>query len=799
VCPADAVEAPDMNDLASAIRQLRQAPGFAAAAILTLALGIGANTTMFSVVDAVLLRTLPYDEPGRLVMAFEAGKPGQRNAVSAGVFRDWERGARSFEGLAAVADASVNLTGDGDPERITGLRLSPGGLALFRARPLAGRIFAADEDQPGKSRVVILTEGLWRRRFGGDEALVGRDVRLNGEPHTVVGVLPRAFFPWPEPDFVLPLVFEPDQKEQRGSHWLRVVGRLGPGATVAEGEQDLRAVTDSVRPLLPAWKKEWSVTLVPLDEQIAGDVRPILLVLMGAVGLVLLIACANVASLMLTRAQAREKEIAVRLAIGASRGRVVRQFLVECLLLALVGTGLGILLAFAGTAAIRQTAEASLPRAAAIEVDGRVLGFATALSLLTSLVFGLVPAIQASRPHLAGALKDASRSVTGGKSRTRSVLIVSEVALALVLLAGAGLLLRSFGRLLDVPAGFEPRQALSLRLSLADAKYPDDERRTAAIDRILDAVAALPGVEAVGTAGALPLTGAPDTLVRIPGKEGPQGGAYSTDFDRVAPGYFAALRVPLRRGRLFDAHDAAARRRVIVVNETFAKTHFPGEEPIGKVIGDANHEWEIVGVVGDVRHRGLANRIRPTLYRPHVFGAFVNRILVVRTTPPPRALIEPIQQAILAIDPDLPVSNAKSLEEVAADSVAQRRLVLNVLGLFAGVALLLAGIGLYGVVAYSVSQRTREIGVRLAVGAGRRDVLALFVAQGTRLAGLGVVLGLCAGLGLTRLLASQLYGVEPTDPVTLATVSVLLLAVATAASLLPARRATKVDPVHALR
>jgi predicted permease len=788
-----------VGDLRNAVRQLRQAPGFTAAAVLTLALGIGANTTMFSVVDAVLLRGLPYDEAGRLVTVFEASKPGQRNSVSAGVFRDWVRGATAFEGLAALADAAMNLTGGGEPERIDGLRMSPGGLALLRARPLAGRVFASDEDEPGKSHVVVLGEGLWRRRFGADKTLVGRDVRLNGEPYTVVGVLPRGFLPWTDADFVVPLVFRHEQLEQRGSHWLMVLGRLRPDATATLGEQDLRAVTDSNRPLLPAWKNDWTVTVVPLDQQLTGDVRPILLVLLGAVGLVLLIACANVANLLLARAQAREKEIAVRLAIGAGRGRVIRQLLAESLLLAAAGAVLGTLLALAGTAAIRQAADANLPRATAITVDWRVMAFATGLALLTGLVFGLLPALQASRPNLNAALQDSGRGSTSGRSRTRSVLIVSEVALALVLLVGAGLLLNSFKHLLDVPAGFDPRQALSLRISLADAKYPDDERRLAAVDQILESVRAVPGVEAAGTAMALPLTWSPDTLVTIPGRQGPADGAYNCDFDYVAPGYFAALRIPLVRGRLFDAHDAAARTRLAVVNETFAKTHFPGEDAVGKVIGEGKNEWEIVGVVGDVRHRGLASRIRPTLYRPHVFGGFTNRILMVRTTQAPRAMVAEVRQAILQIDPDLPVSNVRSLEEVAAASVAQRRLVLAVLSLFAGAAVLLAAVGLYGVVAYSVSQRTREIGVRMAMGAQRRDVLALFVGHGARMAITGVAIGLLASLGLTRLLTSQLYGVAASDPQTLAAVSLLLLTVAIGASALPARRATRIDPMQALR
>jgi len=792
-----------MNDLKFAIRQLLKAPGFTAAAVLTLALGIGANTAMFSVVDGVLLRSLPYDDPGQLVQVFEAGRPGARNSVSVGVYSDWARHTSAFEDIAAVFDADMNLTGTGEPERLSGLRMTAAGLRVLRARPVLGRTFAPDEDQAGKHTVIVLTHELWQRRFGGDSGVVGRQVRLNSESYTVIGVLPRAFLPWDKKDFVVPFVFQPEQLEQRGNHWLRVLGRLKQGQTPELARENLVAVSQAYRSLYPVWKKDWGATVVPMQEQLTGDFKPILLTLLGAVALVLLIACANVANLLLARAAAREKEIAIRLAIGASRGRVIRQLLVESLLLAVAGATLGLVLATAATAAVRNTSPANMPRAEQIAVDFRVLGFAVAVSLATGFLFGIVPALQASRLDLNRSLQDAGRGSSGTRNRTRSVLIVSEVALALVLLTGSGLLINSFVRLLDVPMGFEPKHAFVLQASLPGQKYPDPLTRAQVTERWLEQIRALPGVEAAGVANTLPLTWPFDTLITIPGRRGPDDGAYSCDFDIVSPGAFQALGVPLTRGRLFDERDNDKSSPAVIVNETFVRTHFPTEEPLGQTMaegtGAGNARFEIVGVVGDVRMRGLADRVRPMMYRPMASSGFTNRTVVVRTSGAPELLIEPVRKAIQSVDAEQPVANVRTLEAVVSASVARRRLVLVVLGFFAGAAMLLAAIGLYGVIAYSVSQRTREIGIRVAVGASRGDVLGLFVRQGLRLAGFGVVIGLGAGLGATRLLRSQLYGVGASDPATLLSASALLLAVALLACLVPARRAARVDPMNALR
>ena len=785
-------------DLKLALRQLQKAPGFTAAAVLTLALGIGANTAMFSVVDAVLLRPLPFDDPGQVVHVWETSKPGQGNSVSVGVFRDWARHTTAFESIAAVAPGELNLAGDGEPERIGGLRMSPSGLSVLRAHPVLGRTFAPDEDQPGKNAVIVLTHELWKRRFGGDAGVVGRSVRMNGEPYTVIGVLPPAFLPWDGVEYVVPIVFRPEQLEQRDSHWLRVIGRLKPGVDPARAHQDLVAVSQPYRPLYPKWKEGWGITVRPMHEQLTRDVRPTLLVLLGAVGLVLLIACANVANLLLARAAERQKEVAVRLSLGATRGRIVRQLLAESLVLALAGAAAGLALAFAATAAIRAASAAGLPRASEIAVDWRVLGFAVLVSLGTALVFGLVPALQASRPDLNAALVEGGRANTGGRTRTRHALVVAEVAVALVLLAGAGLLVNSFVRILNVPPGFDPRNGLALQLTMAGRQYPP-QARAAVMERMLERVRAIPGVEAAGSVTTLPLTWPMDTLIRLAGREGPHDGRFSCDFDYVDAESFRALGIPLTRGRLFDAHDAAAEARVAMVNETFVRTHFPSQDPLGRFFSEGDKQWQIVGVVGDVRLRTLADPVRPLLYRPLAFGWSPARRLVVRTAGTPLAFVEPVRRALLAVEPDLPVANPQSLEDVVAASVAQRRLVLAVLGFFAASALLLAGVGLYGVVACTVSQRTREIGIRMAVGAPRRAVLGLFLRQGARLTGLGIVLGLVGAVALTRLLASQLYGVEPTDPATFAIVAGLLLLVALGASFLPARRAAAVDPIDALR
>jgi predicted permease len=791
-----------LNDLKFALRQLLKNPSFTAVAVLTLALGIGASTAIFSVVNALLLKPLPYDQPGQLVQLFEAPRPGQQNSVSPGVFLDWREQSTAFEDFAAYNSVVLNFIGTDEPERLNGLRMSASGLHLLRARPLVGRIFTPDEDQAGKEKIVMLTHQLWQRRFGGNRDVVGRAVLLNDESYTVIGVLPAGFLPFEAQEFVIPFVFPPSWKNQRDNHQLRVIARLKPGVPIERANAELNAIAQRSKSLYPAWKQDWSVTLIPLEEQLVQEIKPALLVLFGAVGLVLLIACTNVANLLLAKASARQKEIAIRGALGASRARLVQQLLTESVLLSVFGAGFGLVIASWSVSGLRHVlGSMSAARAHEVTLDVGVLGFAIVVSVITGLGFGLIPALQASRPNLNHELKDAARGSATGGNRLRSSLIVGEVALALVLLVGAGLLLHSFSRLLSVPPGFNPERALTLQLSLSDQKYPDNPRRVAFYNRVAERVAALPGVEAAGLSRALPLLGgAPDMFFRIPGRANHRQPGYSAIFDFCTSEYFRAMGIPLLRGRFFSAHEVTADARVAIINSTAAREFFPDEDPLGQRIGLENDTWEIVGIVGDVRMRGLTRSVAPVLYRPQAPGqSWRSASLVVRTRSAPLSLVESVRQAIREIDPAQPVANVRTLDEVVGASVAQRRLTLISLCSFAAVALLLAAIGLYGVIAYVVTQRTREFGIRFALGASRRDVLQLVLGHGIKLVALGLVLGLAGAFSLTHLLTKLLYEIKPTDPLTFSGVSAVLLVVALCASWLPARRAAKVDPMEALR
>lgn len=783
-----------------ALRALLRQRGFAAVAILTLALGIGATTAIFSVVNALVLKPLPYEQPGQLVQVFEVPRPGARNAISPGVFNDWRTQATLFEGFAAFRTTDLNLTGGGEPVRLNGLRMSANGLQLLRARPILGRIFAPDEDEPGKDKVIVLTHQLWQRQFGGARDIVGRTISLNGEAYAVIGVLPPGFLPYEQNQFVLPLPFQAGWTEQRGGHFLRAYARLNPGVTVEQGNAELVALADRSKPIYPEWKRTWSATIVPLAEQLVTDIKPALLVLLAAVGLVLLIGCGNVANLLLARAAGRAKEIALRAALGASRARVIRQLLAESIILSLLGGLLGLGLAFWCTGALRSVIGGmNFARAHEISLDGRVLLGATVISVLTGVIFGLVPAVHASRVELTHALKEGARGSAGRGGKLRGGLIVGQVALSLLLLIGAGLLVRSFARLLEVPPGFEPRGALTLQLSLADAKYPDNAKRVAFYLRIAERVGALPGVVAAGLSSSLPLTGVSDQFVRVPGWVGDRDPGYDADYDICTPDYFRAMGIPLRRGRFFEPADLTGTRRAALINETLARICFPNEDPIGRQLLYGKDAYEIVGVVGDVRMRRLNREIPGMVYRSIAGDAWRGATLIVRAAGEPRALIESVRKAILELDPEQPVSNVRTLEDVVARSVGDRRLTALLLGLFAGAALALAAVGLYGVVAYAVVQRTREIGIRVALGANRQDVVLLMLRQGMILVVVGLGLGLAGAFGLTPLLRNLLYEVKPADPVSFIVVSLLLLAVAFLASWLPARRAARVDPMIALR
>ncbi len=796
-----------MNDLRFAIRQLLKNPGFTAVAVLTLALGIGTTTAVFSIVDTVLLKPLPFDEPGQLVQVWEAPGRGQRNWASPGAFLDWKEHGSVFEDLSLLDGRELNLTGEGEPERVSGLGMSASGLRILRLRPLLGRVFAPDEDQPGKDRVVVLGDGFWQRRFGGDGSVVGRTIQLNDQSYTVIGVLAPTALPWGPTDFVVPIAVSPSAVNERGSHWLQAFGRLKPDETVERAGTMMSAVAARLRPLYPAWKQSWGTTLVPLHEQITGKVKPTLLVLFGAVGCVLLIACGNVANLLLAKSASRQKEMAVRAALGASRWRVIRQLLAESLVLSLAGALLGVLLAFWCVGALRGLDVVNLPRVQELGLDFRVLGFAVLVSLLVGVAFGLMPALHTARTALNDMLKDGARnSGSAAKNRVRSGLIVAEVALSLVLLLGAGLLLNSFVRLSHVPPGINPRNVLTMQLTLPEKKYPDAARRTEFFERSLERIKALPGVEAAGVVGKRPVGGGSmDTTFTIAGRSDAPPNGHGVDFDFCTPDYFQAAGIPLRMGRFFAWSDKVGSSRVVIINEALARRHFPDQQPLGQRIhigasaGKIDEGWEIVGVVGDVRQHGLGKDVRPCVYRPQSFSFMSGGNLLVRTAGAPLTLAESVRKAILEIDPTQPVANIRSMENALTDSMAERRFILLLLGGFAGTALLLAAIGLYGVIAFAVSQRTREIGIRMALGASRRSVLRLVLGSGMRLVGLGIVLGGAAALGLTRLLSQLLYGVEPTDPATFTSVALLLLLVSLLASLIPARRAARVDPMVALR
>jgi putative ABC transport system permease protein len=796
-----------LNDFRYALRQLIKAPSFTIVAILTLALGIGACTAIFSVVNTVLLRPLDFPDPDRIVLIRETQLPQfPEFSVAPPNYIDWEKQAKSFEFLAASSVARLNLTGDGEPQQLTAVRATAHYFDVYGVKPILGRLLLPEEDAQGKNHVVVLNYPFWQRVFGGARDVVGRTIQLNGEPYSVVGVAPTD---WTanKVDLWTPMAFKPEDvaNNARGGHYINVAGRLKPGVTVAQAKSELELIASQLAKQYPDTNKGWGIFMIPMHDNLVRDVKPVLYTLLGAVGCVLLIACANLANLLLARATARQREISIRAALGAGRGRLIRQLLTESVVLALCGGVAGVILARWGLDALLALAPTNLPRVTEIHLDSGVLLFSLALSVVTGLVFGTAPALLAARADVNEALKQGTRGSTegGARGRLRSALVVIEVTFALVLLGAAGLLARSFMQLANVDPGFNPENATLLRLSLPQRKYAQPEQQTAFANGLLERVKNLPGVKAAGMTHSMPLVSDYVLGFNIEGRPPiDPSDLPNTNYYSVTPDYFRAMGIRLIRGRVFTPQDDAKAPRVAIINETMARQFFPNEDPIGKRINITNgpDTWrEIVGIVGDIKQYGVDKATSAQSYEPFAQVPFSSLNLVVRSTGSPAAMLGSLRPAVYAVDKDQPVGTIRPLEEIMADSIARQRFAMLLLTVFSSVALVIAAVGIYGVMAYNVVQRTGEFGIRMALGAQQRDVLRLVLVQGGKLVGLGLFVGLLATLAASRAMGSMLFHVSAFDPVTLTTITLVLGAVALAACFFPANRATKVNPIEALR
>jgi putative ABC transport system permease protein len=805
------------KDIQYAVRNLLKHPGFAAVAVITLALGIGANTAMFSVINGVLIRPLPYQQPERLVTIWEESpeRGMYQLPVSFANMSDWVTQNHVFDQISAYTFTNLNLTGAGEPVRLSGVRASANLFPLVGAAPMLGRTFLAEEDKEGANRVVVLSHALWQSRFGSNREIVGQTITINDQPHTIVGVMPPNFqFPvgfaylgkvLNDPtDIYVPLAPVSDET-RRGNYSFFSLGRLRPGVSLEQAQAEMSTIESRLEQQYPDGNTGIGVRLVPTQEQTVKEIRPALLVLLGAVAFLLLIACANIANLLLARSASRQKEFAIRTALGASRLRVLRLLLTESLLVSLMGGAVGLLLAVWGTAALVALAPDNVPRINEVAVDARVFGFTLLVSLLTGIIFGLVPAIQASKPDLNDALKEGSRGAMGTVSgkRTRSVLVAVEVALSLVLLIGAGLMIKSFIRLQRTNLGFTPDHLLTMSLSLSESRYPDEHQQVAFFQRTIEQASALPGIQSAAVTTGLPLTvSLSGSDLRVEGQPEPEPGKEMIVNTRsVSPGYFGTLGIRLLKGRDFSDRDKQDAPGVGIINQNLARVYFPSEDPINKRITfDEGKTWlSIVGVIDDVRQLGLDSNAQPEVYFPYQQAAASEMSLVVRTTPNIADPSAAVKAQIHTIDRDLPIDDAMTMKQLLAESVSGRRFNMLLLSVFAVVALVLALVGIYGVMSYTVTQRTHEIGVRVAVGAQPRHVFRMVIGYGMLLAIAGVAFGLIGALALTRLMTTMLFGVEPNDPATFVSITVLLIGVALAACYLPGRRATKVDPLVALR
>ena len=800
------------KDVRYALRGLWKRPGFTVVAVLTLALGIGANTAIFSVVNAVLLRPLQFRDPDRLVMIWEdatfAGFP--RNTPAPANYIDWKNQTRSFEDIAATREATFNLTGDGEPERLAAYSTSANFFPLLGVAPALGRTFLPDEDRVGANKVAVLSHGFWQTRYAGDPNIINRDIQLDGEKYRVVGVMP-AGFQFMEGDVRLwvPLALDPEQMANRGAHYLTVVARLKQDVTMEQAQADLSTVMSHISKDNPGdtFDGKLGAYAMPLREQLAGEVRGSLVVLLVSVAFVLLIACANVAGLLLARAVGRRREIALRLALGASRTRVVTQLLTESLLLSAAAGILGSALAYFSFAFLQKLIPPQMTLLTNLKLDTRILLFTPAVSIITGILFGLVPALQSAKVDLNNALKQSTRVTSTG--RLRSTLIVFEVALSIVLLIGAGLLIQTLSQLFNQYAVLEPEKVLTLRTVLPKTKSKEVARRNAFFQQVLDRIEHLPGVRSAGYTTSVPLDWKGGTSGFYPeGTKDPiPGMAYDANHREVSADYLKTMKIALRQGRYFDRHDDERSMPVAIINETMARQYWPGQNPVGRrfKLGDPTEDvpWiQIVGLVADVRQMGLDEPVKAEMYLPFLQDKtpwYAPRDLVIRSSGETLNLVSSVRQIIHEVDADQPISNVATLSDLLSVEGEQRRMGMIMLTAFAGLALLLASLGIYGVLAYFVTQHTNEIGVRIALGATRRNILALVLKKGMTLTLLGVGIGLGAAFALTRLMSSLLFGVKASDPLTFVAVPLLLAAVAFVACLIPARRATKVDPIIALR
>ena len=804
-----------LQDLRYGVRMLGKKPGFTLVAVLTLGLGIGANTAIFSVVNAVLLNPMPYREPDRLVQFWETNplKNWTQATVAPANLFDWQKQSQSFDEIAAYMGsdksgpgiAGLQLTGGGEPERVKALFVTGNVFSVLGVDAMIGRPLREEETWQGKHTVVVLSHALWQRRFGGDPGIVGQNISLNGRNREVVGVMaPDFYFPSKEIEMWVPMGWNHEQIAQlRRPHFLRAVGRLKAGVTTEQARAEMTTIASRLEEQYPDTNTQMSVGLGSLKEWIVGDTRLPLMLFLVAVGLVLLIACGNVANLLLARAAARTREVAIRTALGARRGRIVRQLLTESLMLALVGGAFGVLLAVWSKDLLVAFSPGNIPRLEEASLDARVLGFTVGLTLLTTLLFGLVPALQASKPDLVATLKEGGQKGGSQGGRVRNGLVIAEVALALVLVIGAGLMIRSFLRLQRVDPGFNPNNVLMLSVALPGAKYPEDSQAITFFEQAEQRIRALPGVVDVGAANVAALKGSGYTNdMTIEGRP-PEDYVREIRHKTITPDYFRTMGIQLLSGRFFDQSDNA-KSPTIIVNEAFARRCFPGEDAVGMRVKFAKPTeagtWEtIVGVVRSEKQDSLSAEPKPEAYKSHLQETQSAMTLVVRTAGDPRSLIGAVREEIRAIDRDLPPYNVNTMDGVLYESLVRERFTTLLLIVFAGLAVTLASVGIHGVMSYAVTQRTHEIGIRVALGARRQDIFRQIIGGAMRLAGIGVGLGLVAAFALTRMMASLLYAVGATDPLTFVVISVLLLSVSLLASYIPARRATNVDPMLALR